>query len=352
MSTNLQFRYDSILAKAKALDIKVSDDAKWYLQNWVLADASIKLDDDSSFMLSRSLEQELAIKPEAPRPELALAEGDLLPTIPVDKGAKSYHYALNDEQGLAEWGSGSSKDMPMVSASSAEMLGYLDRTMLGYSWDTEDLRNAAYAGKPLQPRLANAATRGHMETWDSALAWGQESRRLLGLFNHPNITLLSAPDGGSGTSWRTKTVAQILADIASLVNTVPVIMNETRHVNTVLWSPRLARFCRQTLADAVLDVHTKIWDVIKETFPEIEFREVRYLDATNARSQGRLATDALFAMIRGDASKVGKVNAMDPTFSPPQQEGLTINMYGEAKRGGIEMAEPLTCVRMDGVFAG
>ncbi len=360
MTINLKDRYDSILAKAKALNLDVSDDAKWYLENWVLGSPTLNLDDDQAFILSRALEAELAIRPEAPRPELPLAEGDLLPTIMVDKGAKSYHYPLSDAQGMAEWSSGSGADMPMVSVSSAEMIGYLAITHLGYSWDTEDLRNSQFAGQPLQPKLANTATRGHMELWDQALAWGQESRRLLGLFNHPNITLLSSPGNGGGgsTFFRDKTVDQQVADIASLINVVPTVMNETRHINTVLVSHRLMRFWKQTMAyPEEAGNSDTLWIVIRRIFVEdadmpVEFRAVRYLDATNPRSDGRIASDSMFAMIRGDQTKVAKVNAMNATYAAPQQTGFTVNVYGEAKRGGVEMAEPLTCVRMDGVFNG
>ena len=367
MGINLDTQYKAVLGKAAALGVTVSDDQKWYLKNWVLGNSqvsdSVKGDVDQAFVLSRALEAELAIRPEVPRPELPLAEGDLLPTITVDKGAKSYHYPLSDAQGQAEWSSGSGKDMPMVSVSSGEMLGYLARTFLGYTWDTEDLRTTQFSGQPLQPRLSTAATRGHMEEWDSALAWGRESERLLGLFNHPNITLTTASDKGAGnTSWRVATIAQILADIAAAINVVPVVMNETRHINTILWSPRVGRFLRQTLAFPLESGNSDtLWNVIKRTFigdtdnpveNPVEFREVRYCDATNARSQGRVASDFMFGMIRGDQTKVARVNAMNPTFAAPQQEGLTVNVYGEAKRGGVEMAEPLTCVRQDGIFNG
>jgi hypothetical protein len=364
MGANIKNRFDKILAKADALGAKISKDAQWYLQNWILDNPRVQLDDDQSFVLSRALEAELAIRPEAPRPELPLAEGDLLPTIMVDRGAKTYHYPLHDAQGQAEWSSGSGADMPMVSVSSAEMIGHLAITHLGYSWDTEDLRNAQFAGQPLQPQLANAATRGHMEEWDTALAWGRESQRLLGLFNHPNITLLASPGNGAGgsTFWRDKDIAQMLADIASLINVVPQVMNETRHINTILWSPRLGRYLRQTLAYPLEAGNSDtLWNVIRRTFVgdadnpvdnPVEFREVRYCDATNARSQGRVTSDFMFGMIRGDQTKVAKVNCFDPAYAAPQQTGFTINVYGEAKRGAIEMAEPLTCVRMDGIFNG
>ena len=150
----------------------------------------------------------------------------------------------------------------------------------------------------------------------------------------------------------------MLADLSSLINVVPQVMNETRHVTTVLMSHRLMRFLKQTLAYPLVAGNSdKLWAVITETFTTdaefpVQFRAVRYLDATNSRSAGHLVSDALYAMISGQADKVAKVNCMDPTFAAPQQTAFTVNVYGEAKRGGVEMAEPLTCVRMDSVFNG
>ncbi len=62
MTINLKDRYDSILAKAKALNLDVSDDAKWYLENWVLGSPTLNLDD--------------AVPAEAPPGGFDLDEGD------------------------------------------------------------------------------------------------------------------------------------------------------------------------------------------------------------------------------------------------------------------------------------
>ena len=63
-------------------------------------------------------------------------------------------------------------------------------------------------------------------------------------------------------------------------------------------------------------------------------------------------TDSLFGYIHNNASIVAKdvTPLTNGRFLPPQRRGVKTETYGEAKWGGIRCPEPVTIVRMDGVF--
>ena len=362
-------RFDSIVELGKSKGKALGSWGEHFLRQALDSSAFFNKDDDQAYLHSRALEQVWARELEAPKPELPLATGtDLLPLSPnVDDGATSYRYFLTDDQGDAEWGSGmTGHDMPMTSLSGAEMTGPLRLIQGGYQYSREDLRNASFAGKRLVPRNQAASLRAHLERQDEALAWGRESIGLLGLFNHPNITVITAASNGGGppsTFFRDKDVDQIAADFSALINAVPQVTNEIRHVTMVLMSPRCLRYLKQTriggdngsltIMEHLLRVFsTKTNDDVDAPDFPVQFRAVRYLDATNARSQGELTSDSLFAYIHNDADIAAKVEAFKGRAYPPQESGTMIQVPAETKVGSVEIPEPLTLVRMDGVFNG
>ena len=359
-------RFDSILKSAASAGATTLGKYGEHFLMMVI-DSGVKLDDDQAFLMSRSLELQWAKVIERKLADLPLATGtDFLPAAPpVDEGAKSYHYSLRDAQGRARWGAGRSRDgLPTSSVSGAEMTGRMQLIEGGLSFSREDMRNARFAGRPIEPALKGASLRAQVELWDEALAWGRESLALLGLFNHPNISIISASDiGGGVTSFRSKTIDQVLEDIAQLVNAIPTVTNELMHATKVLMSPRLGRYLRQkrlggdngktTFWSQIIEVFTSGGaDVPAPAFP-VEFAEVRYLDASNTRSRGHLGnSDALFAYVHNDPDVAARVSSFLGRALPPEQNGFMTDVAVESKVGGIEVAQPLCLARMDGVFAG
>ena len=366
MGINLQTRFDAIVAQAEAAENELGAYGKHFLGQALKSSAN--LDNDEAWAVSRSLETVWAREIGVERPELPLATGDLLPDSPnVEEGSTSYRYYLIDDQGDAEWaGSGTGSEMPTTSLTAAEMTGVIRTIHGGYTMFRKELRNAGKAGVRLQPRNAAASVRAHHETWDETLAWGKESIGLKGLFNHPLISVISA-SGGASSSWRLKDIDAIVADVAALINSIPAQTNEIKHATDLLMSPRLFRFCQQTRIDSggsdgngsltILRHLERIFsstsdpNVAAPQFP-VKFREVRYLDASNSRSAGHIDEDALFAYISNDDEVVSKVKGFIARTYPQQERDLKLITPAESELGAVEMAQPLCCVLMTGVFAG
>jgi hypothetical protein len=362
----LQQRFDSVLAFAQEEGKKPLGNYGEHFLRSVVLDSGINFDEDEAYTFSRSLETVWAREIEQPRAPLPLAQGDLLPPSPnVDEGSDTYRYYLISDQGDAQWSSSySGTEMPTTSLSGAEMTGHIETIEGGYMVSRKQLRNARKGSVRLIPRNQTASVRAHLELWDEALAWGKESIGILGLFNHPLISVISAADkGGGATTWRGATVDQIVADVAALINSIPRSTNELLHATRVLMSPRLYDYCQQTRIGGdngsltILEHLVRIFsgagndDVVAPEFP-VQFSTVRYLDASNPRSAGYLDSDALFAYIDNDDEVVCRVEVFLARAYPTQERGLMLETPQESEVGGVEVAQPLGLARMDGVFLG
>ena len=360
----LQQRFDSVLAfgQEDGRD-ELGSYGKHFLSKVVL-DSGINFDNDEAYTFSRSLETVWAREIEQPRAPLPLAQGDLLPRSPnVEEGSTTYRYYLISDQGDAEWSASmTGTEMPGVSLSGAEMTGVVETIEGGYVVSRKQLRNAKMGRVRLIPRSQSASVRAHLELWDRALAWGKESIGILGLFNHPLISVISAADNGGTTTWRNKTIDQIVADVAALRNSIPRSTNELLHPNRILMSPRLYDYCQQTriggdngsltiLQHLVRIFQTGADGVVAPENP-LQFTTVRYLDSSNERSADFLDSDALFAYIDNDDEVVCRVEVFLARAYPTQERGLMLETPAETEVGGVEVAQPLALARMDGVFDG
>lgn len=362
----MNVRIDSI--KKHAADAGLPALGTWgtYMLGSVVLAGVPNLDADEAYTLSRALETTWTREIEQPRAELPLATGDLLPdSQSVEEGSTTYRYYLINDQGDARWSSSySGDDMPTTSLSAAEMVGHIQTIDGGYVVSRKQLRNAKKGNVRLIPRSQQASLRAHLEEWDEGLAWGKESINIFGLFNHPLISVITAADNGSGsTFWRDKDVDQIAADVSALVNSIPRQTNEIMHATRVLMSPRLYDYCQQTriggggngsltvLQHLVRVFQTGLDGVVAPKFPVV-FDTVRYLDATNPRSQGEITSDSLFAYVDNDPDVVAKVKGFIGRTYPTQEKGLKLMTPAESEVGGVEVAQPLCLVRMDGVFNG
>jgi hypothetical protein len=359
-------RFDSIVAQAQADNRGLGSYGEYFLRQAL--DSAVNFDDDEAAAHSRALETLWAREIEQPRAPLPLAQGDLLPDSQnVEEGSTTYRYWLISDQGDAQWSASmTGSDMPTTSLSSAEMTGVIETIEGGYVYSRKQLRNSNKGNVRLIPRSSSASLRAHMEVWDEALAWGKESIGILGMFNHPLLGVITAADNGSGsTSWRDKTIDQIAADVSALLNSIPQQTNELLNATKVLMSPRLFRFCQQTrMENTAGDGSTTILrhlerifagtsdpNVAAPRFP-VTFGVVRYLDATNPRSQGNLVGDSLYAYIDNDPDVIARVNGFVGRTYPPQEDDLMIKVPGESEVGGVEVAQPLGLQRMDAVFFG
>ena len=140
-------------------------------------------------------------------------------------GAAVITYYLYTKVGMAKIIANPSDDLPRsdVYAERHTMNVHNEGTSFGYS--TRDLRQAVFAGVPLDSMKADAARRGIHEL-ENTLAWtGDTSHNIVGFLAHPNVPTVQAPLNAGATSraWIDKTADEIIEDVRLMTSGIRLV---------------------------------------------------------------------------------------------------------------------------------
>lgn len=284
-------------------------------------------------------------------PDLPFANGDGVDLdTSVNEGAETFRYYVFSGMSVARFSSAySAGTSPGTSISAGVVHGRIEGMENHYEMTFKDLRNAAFAGVPLETMLGSAARRAHDELLHKTLLWGREDLGLPGFATHPNITITRAPATGSGSSraWADKSNDQILLDVATLVDTPGAVSLGMRETTDVAWpraTERLLRARRMGTGDGTLT----LLQFIRTNYPEVTFR--RLDDLAASRSFGNLATDSAIAYVRNRQVLRGIV-PMPFRQHPPERRDLKMRVMCESSTGGMVIKEPMTIHRLDDIGA-
>lgn len=140
----------------------------------------------------------------------------------ADPGAEKIFYRQYDQTGLAKIISNYADDLPDADVIGQEFFAAVKTLGASYKWSIQELRAAVYGNVPLEQRKANAARRAIAQKENSLAFKGDAATGLVGLFTAPNITSVTIPNTGTGstTQWVNKTPDQILYDLNLVANTI------------------------------------------------------------------------------------------------------------------------------------
>lgn len=314
-------------------------------------DSKGKADAQTLPFFERELEQVLTQTYERKFPELAMANGEIIPiSSEVDEGAENYTYYMYEPTGIARFMTAyADSDMPMVSIRGAKVTAPVEPMEVGYGWSTRDIRNASFARRPLDSRLAMAARKAHDQRVHITGLWGREDLGLTGFVNNPNITVADAPAGAGGGSnpeyWVNKTPDEIVADIAMVIDGVRTLTNKVENVTHVAISDPLYLYIRRTRLGTIGESKT-ILTYIKEVWDTVEFYGLIDLQASN--SLGNLTEDCMIGYAK-DPEKCSLEIPMPFKQYPVQAEGLRFKVPTESSMGGVKCPYPLSIYRLDGI---
>lgn len=307
------------------------------------ADPDFRLDANETAVLVQQLEHMLSREQ-----QIRYAPLKALSFFPVsaevDPGADTYSYEVWDEVGMAKIIANYAHDLPIVGISARKVTGTLHSMGVGYMFSRNDMRRAAKSGKPLVDRRRAAALRAMDRKADAIVSTGENEAGLMGILNHPNITIMAAADPGTGsdTTWNggDKTNAEILADLNELAKSAWLATKENWAADTLLLPPERFTFLKETPwsadhTDSILTVFLKNSSFIR-----------------NVDSWGKLSTaganDGPAALAyKRDPMCLEFHYPMRPSAYEPQAQGLNFLVPMEARIGGIALYEPLSVVRMD-----
>jgi len=154
-------------------------------------------DAELSPFFARELEAILARTYDVKRPELKMANGDVIPLdMSIDTGAESFTYYQFDGVGIAKFTNGYAiGDMPRVDIRGQKFTAPIESLTAAFGWSMQELRNARLMRRPLDRMKSEAARRAHDQSWNRVGLFGSSEHGIRGLLNHENIIVTDSPVG-------------------------------------------------------------------------------------------------------------------------------------------------------------
>ena len=319
-------------------------------ENLLTVDRFGKKDAQTLPFFQRQVEQIMERTYERQFPELMGANGDVLPiSSDIDPGADTYTWYMYEPTGLAKFiAAYGDQTLPEVSIKGAEQTNKVRDAGSQYHWTTKDIRRAAFAGLNLETRLVDAARRSHDQLLHTTMLWGRMDLGLNGFINHPNTTKSVAADNGSGsTYWVDKTVEQIVADVAVVIDGTVELTNGVEKPNKCLIALKEYNLIKRRRMGAG-DGNLTILQHLEAIWQDVTFAPMIDLQAAN--SLGNLTSSSLIAF-NTDPEKADYVLPMGFTQLAPQADGLRIKVPCESVHGGCRIPVPLSIARLDEIGA-
>lgn len=265
----------------------------------------------------------------------------LLPVSNVDgPGAQTITYYMYTKVGMAKIIANPSDDLPRsdVYASRNTAMVHSIGTSFGYS--TRELRNAQFAGVPLEMQKADAARRTIREK-ENDIAWnGDTNYNIIGFLNNPNIPVQQMPLNGGSTSrlWADKTPAEIINDIQLLVTGIRDTTNGVHSGDTLLLP--IAQY--NTLATTPRSDNSDLTILEYITKPGNSFGLTTIDWLTELKGAGVGGTD-MMALYEKDPEVLECRIPMEMQNLPPQARNLEFLVPVEAENAGVVVRYPLAC---------
>ena len=304
------------------------------------------IDQNAALFMTRELE---ALEAEIYRfRERELVYRALIPVSNRDNpGAESITYRMYGAVGMAKVITDYSQDLPRADVYGKSFTQAVRSLGLSVGYNHQEIRAAMMAGISLETEKAAAQRRGVREKEHQIAFHGDPTHGIVGFLDNPNIPTLAAPNGAGGTpDWASKTPAEIMTDIRSMVSTVK---NQSKgvHKPDTLLLPSIQ------------------YDIIAAT-PRSELSDTTILDhiLNNPKSFGLSTVEPLYTELTGTFTSGTEDGAvcyeksrenielripMELQTYPMQERGLELIVPGESRIGGVVVRYPLACLFFTGI---
>lgn len=267
--------------------------------------------------------------------------------IPVDTSApewiKTVDYYSMDISGTAGWTADRAKDLNMVGVELGKSSSNVFMADIGYDYGLEEVNQAAGLGMNLPGEKAAAARTIYERTVDNIAFTGDDEKGWSGLFNSAAVIAEAAPTGG----WATATEDQILADINAVITGVFTNTNEIAMADTlILPSVKYQYIASKRLGDTgmtILEFIQKANAYTAETGQKLNIRSSRGLNTAGVGDTSRMVA------YRNSPEVLKMHIPMRHRFLPVQIDGLTYQVPGIFRLGGLDIRLPREVRYMDGI---
>lgn len=242
---------------------------------------------------------------------------------------------------MAKFIAANGRDLPQSDIDAS--ISYIPVNYAGnsYGYSLEELRKAAAMRIPLDATKARIAYRGARQFQQQIAFFGDASRNMYGLFNHPNVPL-----DNSTINWNTATGAEMVAALNSLLIKV-WNQSQTRHVaNTLLlptniWSIISSKRMDSGTDTTVLEFFRRNNNSTGVTGQPLDIRAVLWLN-----DAGTAGAPRMMAYERNEDNLTMRMPIPWRSL-PPQATALRLEIPAEFKISGVEFRYPLSAAYRD-----
>jgi len=302
-----------------------------------------RLDSNETLFLARELESIESTLYEWLEPELKYRM--LIPTSNEDSpGAETITYRMITMIGMAKIIANYSQDLPRADAITKEYSQKVKTIGTSFGYNTQEIRAAATANKPLERIKADAARRA-VRKKENSIAWtGDSSHGIIGFLNNPNIPVQAAPAGVGGTTWSLKTPDEIIEDVSLVVQTMRD-SSKGIHSGDTLVLPIVQYTIITTLPRSTNSDTTIAEFILKNKAYGI--KQIEWLnELKNAFVSG--TKDGAIFYEKNERVLQNRI-PLEMITHPIQEKGLEYLIPVEARNGGVVVRYPLGCLFLTGI---
>jgi hypothetical protein len=266
--------------------------------------------------------------------------------IPVStaagEGAEVIRYETTDNVGRGKRISASGKDIPMANVLDGDATMPIVLGGIGYEYNTEELRKAAFLRRPLPTRRLNAAMDAYERHLNDVALNGEDN--LPGFINSPQIASGNAPNG----AWTAADAAKILADLNFGIMKIWDATAKTDVVTDIALPNDEYALIATTPMNGYQDKTILEW-LLERNIARIERNQTINITAVSSlKTAGSGGTSRAVFYVKRDDRLVMHL-PMPLRFLAPQPVALSMQVPGEYKYSGVEWYYPQSAYYMDGI---
>ncbi len=265
---------------------------------------------------------------------------DFLPLkTDVNPGAESFAYRILSSFGRADFIADYADTLLSTGLRGEKRVGTVEGIANSYGYSAQDLRAAAMNQTPLDSELMEAAMRAHEERVNTTALLGHAKLGFVGLFNHPDIAVISSTGVASGLTGK-----QLLADLHKIANKVVEQSKGKFKANKLL----LPLTYYNVISTTPVDTTGSVQDTVLQVFQRNR-TDIKVVDWANELETAGVAGVKRALAYAMDPKVVQLCIPMEPVQHEPQKVGLIWTRPIESRFGGTILRQPLACAYMDGL---
>ena len=258
-------------------------------------------------------------------------------------GAEEFAYVVADRVGMLEHITNYADDLPNIEVTGEKMVVNIRAFGGAIIYSVFEIAKATVAGMNIVDRKGMAIRNAAEQKLDQIIWVGDSETGLTGLYNAPNVTTRTAPNGAGGTStWATKTAAEIYADMVYPVTRQATDTLGAERPDTVVMTSASYERARTTFFTD--NTGENALERFQKSYPEITIETVEWLGPT-----GTGQTNSAMIHYRNDSEKLGVEVPKPFTMMPPEARNLATVVDGYLATAGVVVYFPLSVTVTNGI---